>query len=286
VSDTGAYPVAGVMGWPVAHSRSPRLHGHWLTRYGIAGAYVPMAVPPAGLRRALAALPMLGLRGCNVTVPHKESALAAMDSADEFARRVGALNTVVVDREGRLHGSNTDGFGFLESLRQAGGPDAGAGPAVVLGAGGAARAIVAALLDAGTPELRLVNRTLSRAEALADELPGADGRRARVVDWRDRESALDDASLLVNTTTLGMDGQPPLDLALDRLPANAVVTDIVYAPLVTPLLAAARARGLATVDGLGMLLHQARPGFEAWYGIRPTVDAALRAAVLDDAVPA
>ncbi|MEQ8967637.1 MAG: shikimate dehydrogenase [Azospirillaceae bacterium] len=278
-----AYPVAGVIGWPVGHSKSPVLHGHWLARYGLAGAYVPMAVPPAGLKRALAALPLFGFRGCNITVPHKEAAIAAMDTVDGFARRIGAINTVVIDDEGRLHGSNTDGFGFLENLRAAGGWRAEAGPAVVLGAGGAARSIVAALLDAGVPELRLVNRTTARAEALAGEIAGADGRRARVVDWTERGEALAGAALLVNTTTLGMAGQPPLDLPLDALPDTARVTDIVYAPLVTPLLAAARARGLVTVDGLGMLLHQARPGFEAWFGVRPTVDAALRAAVLDDA---
>ncbi|NBC96971.1 MAG: shikimate dehydrogenase [Deinococcus-Thermus bacterium] len=270
-------PVAGVMGWPVAHSRSPRLHGHWLARYGIDGAYVPMAVPPTGIARALASLATFGFRGCNVTVPHKEAAFAAMDRVDPAAQRIGAVNTVVLDADGTLHGSNTDGFGFLESLRADSAWQADSGPAAVIGAGGAARAIVAALLDAGAPEVRLTNRSAERAAAVAEALGGP----ITVVPWADRAAMLDGAALLVNTTTLGMDGQPPLDLALDPLPPRAVVTDIVYTPLETPLLAAARARGNPVVDGLGMLLHQARPGFEAWFGVAPTVDSALRAAVLD-----
>jgi len=274
---TGRAAVAGVMGWPVAHSRSPQLHGHWLERYGIDGAYVPLAVPPDCLAQALRALAALGLRGCNVTVPHKEAALALVDTAAPAAARVGAVNTVVVEADGRLTGHNTDGFGFLETLRTTlPAWRADAGPAVVLGAGGAARAVVAALVDAGAPAVRLVNRTPERAASLAGSLGGP----VAVVPWEERATALGGAALLANTTTLGMAGQAPLHLDLTALPADAVVTDIVYAPLETTLLAAARARGNPVVDGLGMLLHQARPGFKAWFGVEPTVDAALRAAVL------
>lgn len=269
--------LAGVIGWPVGHSRSPQLHGHWLARYRIDGAYVPMAVPPERLEAALRGLAALGFRGCNVTVPHKEAAMALVDELDPLARRIAAVNTIVVRENGRLFGTNTDGFGFLANL-QAGAPEwsAGQGPAVVVGAGGAARAVIVALADAGAPEIRLANRTRARAETLAAELGGP----ITLVDWAARAAALDGAALLVNTTTEGMVGRPALDLPLDALPADALVNDIVYVPLETPLLAAARARGNPVVDGVGMLLHQARPGFEAWFGVAPMVDAALRAAVL------
>lgn len=274
---TGAARLAGVMGWPVAHSRSPALHGFWLEEHRIDGAYVPLPVRPENLRRALQALPLLGFAGCNLTIPHKETALDLMDELDPSARRAGAVNTVVADRNGRLAGSNTDGFGFCEALKAgAAGWSAARGPAVVIGAGGAARAVVAALIDAGAPEIRLVNRTPARAMALAKELRGP----VHGVPWDDRAAALEGAALLVNATSLGMEGQPSLELPLDRLPAGAVVNDIVYAPLETPLLAAARARGNATVDGLDMLLHQARPGFAAWFGVMPEVTPGLRQAVL------
>jgi shikimate dehydrogenase len=274
---SGRAMVAGVMGWPVGHSRSPRLHGFWLERYGVDGAYVPLAVPPGRLVEAVRALPALGFRGCNVTVPHKEAALMAVDRVDDTARRMGAVNTIVVAEDGTLEGRNTDGFGFLANLR-AGAPDwhGDDGPAVVIGAGGAARAVVTSLLDAGAPEVVLINRTASRAVQLASDVGGA----IRVAGWDDRHAALAGAALLVNTTTLGMRGEAPLDLALDRLSATAVVTDIVYVPLETPLLAMARARGHRVVDGLGMLLHQARPGFAAWFGVEPVVDDALRQFVL------
>ncbi len=269
--------LAGVIGWPVGHSRSPQLHGHWLARHGIDGAYVPLAVAPDRLEAALRGLPALGFRGCNVTVPHKEAAMALVDQLDPLARRIAAVNTIVVREDGSLFGTNTDGFGFLANL-QAGAPNwsAGQGPAVVIGAGGASRAIIVALTDAGAPEIRLANRTRARAEKLAAELGGP----ITVVDWADRAAALDGAALLVNTTTEGMQGHAALDLPLDALPRTALVNDIVYVPLETPLLAAARARGNPVVDGIGMLLHQARPGFEAWFGIAPAVDAALRTAVL------
>jgi shikimate dehydrogenase len=276
VSLSGKARLAGVMGWPVEHSLSPRLHGYWLEQHGIDGAYVPLAVAPADLPTALTALPALGFRGVNLTLPHKEQALDLCQEVDDLARRIGAVNTIVV-RDGRLFGSTSDAFGFLENLKD-GAPDwrAEAAPAVVLGAGGASRAVVAALADAGAPEVRLVNRTRERAEALATALGGA----LSVYDWDRREAALAEAGLLVNTTTLGMAGQPPLDLDLGALPVEAVVTDIVYAPLMTPLLQAARTRGNPLVDGLGMLLHQARPGFEAWFGVRPEVTPGLRDFVL------
>jgi shikimate dehydrogenase len=275
---SGKARIAGIFGWPIAHSRSPRLHGFWLERHGIDGAYVPLAVAPENFITAFRALPALGFRGVNITVPHKEAALANCDEADALARRIGAVNTVVVDPAGRLIGSNSDAFGFTESLRHSVRWEAKAGPAVVLGAGGAARAILVALIDAGVPEVRLVNRTRRRADALAAEFGG----RTTAVDWSARTEALAGAALLVNTTTLGMEGHDALELDLARLPATAVVTDIVYTPLETPLLRAAAARGNATVDGLGMLLYQALPGFEKWFGVRPVVDDALRRFVLDD----
>ena len=277
MSLSGHAVFAGVIGDPIGHSLSPRLHGHWLARYGIDGAYLPLQVAPASLESALRGLASLGARGCNITVPHKERAFGLMDHVDSVARRIGAVNTVIVGSDGALEGRNTDGFGFLENL-SAGvtGWSARHGSAAVLGAGGAAKAIIAVLLEAGCPEIRLVNRTLARAESLADQLGGP----LSVIAWPQRASALDGISLLVNATTLGMESQAVPDLCLDALPRDAVVTDIVYVPLDTPLLAAARARGNRTVDGLGMLLHQARPGFEAWFGVHPTVDDALRQAVL------
>jgi shikimate dehydrogenase len=273
---SGKARLAGVMGWPVEHSLSPRLHGYWLEHHRIDGAYVPLAVAPEDLPTALMALPALGFRGVNLTLPHKEQALELCQEVDDLARRIGAVNTIVV-RAGKLVGSNSDAFGFLENLKH-GAPDwrADAAAAVVLGAGGASRAVVAALADAGTPEVRIVNRTRERAEALAASLGGA----ITVHGWDQRQAALREAGLLVNTTTLGMAGQAPLDLDLGGLPPDALVTDIVYSPLMTPLLEAARVRGNPLVDGLGMLLHQARPGFEAWFGIRPEVTPALREFVL------
>jgi shikimate dehydrogenase len=269
---TGKARVAGVMGWPVGHSRSPRLHGFWLERYAIDGAYVPMAVAPEKLAQALRALPALGFAGCNLTVPHKEAALGLVDRVDDAARRIGAVNTVVVDGSGQLNGSNTDGFGFRESLI-AGAPGwRSEWPALVLGAGGAARAVVVALLDAGVPLVRVANRNPARARALAETF----GEAIEPVAWDQRAAACGGVGLVVNTTTLGMTGQPPLEIDLAALASDAVVSDIVYTPLITPLLAAARARGNCMVDGLGMLLHQARPGFAAWFGREPVVDDALR----------
>ena len=275
---SGKAALAGVMGWPVSHSLSPRLHGYWLRELGLDGAYLPLAVHPDDCPEVLKTLPKMGFRGCNLTIPHKEIALEVMDEIDPLARRIGAVNTVVVDADGRLIGRNTDGYGFLKNL-QTGAPNwrPEAGPAVVLGAGGAARAVIVALLDAGVAEIRLTNRTRERAEELARTLDG----NIVVIDWEQRSDGLDGAELLVNTTVLGMTGQPPLDITLDSLPESATVTDIVYAPLITDLLENARDRGHPIVDGLGMLLHQAVPGFAAWFGVEPVVTEDLRRGILE-----
>lgn len=277
VTLSGRAKVAGVIGWPVDHSLSPRLHGWWLRHYGIDGAYVPLPVRPKDLPAALAALPKLGFVGANVTVPHKEAAARLVDTLTPLAQRIGAVNTITIDADGRLVGDSSDGFGFLANIRQHC-PQwrADAGPAVVIGGGGAARAVIAALIEAGAREVRISNRTVARAEAIAADWPGL----VVAVPWSERGEALAGAGLLVNATTLGMRGQPPLDLDLAALPVEAVVTDLVYVPLLTPLLVAAKARGNAVVDGLGMLLHQARVGFRGWFGIEPEVTAELRRFVL------
>lgn len=280
-NDDEVIPRAGVIGWPVAHSRSPKLHGFWLKQHGLVGRYDKLPVPPEDLAAFIADLPREpGFRGVNVTIPHKIAVLSLMAQVDDAARRIGAVNTVVVQPDGSLHGSNTDAFGFIENLKAdaPAGWKAAAGPAVVLGAGGAARAVIVALLDAGVSELRLANRSIEKAEALAAEF----GKAILPVAWDERMQALAGTNLLVNTTSLGMAGQPPLEIALDDLPLAALVNDIVYSPLVTDLLANAKARGNPVVDGLGMLLHQGRPGFEAWFGVAPTVTPELRAAVLAD----
>ena len=267
-------PMAGVLGWPVRHSLSPPLHRHWLQRYGLSGSYEHLPVPPELFEDYVRALIVHGYVGANVTLPYKEAALSLCDDLDDAARAIGAVNTLIF-RDGRIEGSNSDGFGFLENLRQALPQwNITSGPAVVLGAGGAARAVVYALRCAGAPEIRVLNRTLSRAERLVADLGGS----AVAKSWS--SSALREAALLVNTTSLGMAGQPVLDLDLAPLSVTAAVTDIVYRPLETDLLRRASAVGHPTVDGLGMLLHQARPGFEAWFGRRPAVDAALRTAVV------
>jgi shikimate dehydrogenase len=271
---SGKSRLAGILGWPVSHSRSPRLHGFWLARHGVDGAYVPLPVHSDRFESAVRSLMDLGFAGANVTIPHKEAAFALCHEVSGVARRAGSVNTLVF-RDGRIHGTSTDGYGFLESIReQAPAWQATDGPAVVLGAGGAVRAVAAALLDAGCPRLTLVNRTPARAEAIARELAGPVEVAAT--------PPLEGAALLVNGTSLGMAGEPPLEIDLAPLPPGAVVADMVYVPLETSLLAAARARGLRAVDGLGMLLHQARPGFEAWFGVAPQVDAELREFVLAD----
>lgn len=270
-----SWALAGVIGQPVGHSRSPRLHRHWLARHGIAGDYVALEVAGEDLGEVLRALPKAGFRGVNVTVPHKVAALALADEATDRARRIGAANLLWFE-DGRVLADCTDGEGFLENLRQgAPGWEPPAGPATVLGAGGAARAVVVALLDAGAPEVILTNRTRASAEALAAEFSGV-----RVVDWLHAGDAVEMGATVVNTTSLGMTGKPELRVPLDGLHAGQVVTDLVYAPLETRLLREARAAGAVAVDGLGMLLHQAVPAFERWFGVRPVVDEELRRAVL------
>lgn len=267
------YLLAGVMGWPVMHSRSPKLHNYWLAQHGLIGAYVPLAIKEAGLEKALRALPALGFAGCNLTIPHKEQAMKIVDHLDPVAKRIGAMNCVIVGADGSLSGTNNDGFGYIASIREAK-PDwrADAGPVTVLGAGGAARAVLVSLIDEGATEIRLTNRTASRAEDLAKEF----GPVIKTVAWNDRHDALGGAAMLINTTSQGMVGQPELDVKLDLLPKSALVSDIVYIPLETPLLSAARQRGNMTVNGLGMLLHQARPAFKAWFGVMPDVTVELR----------
>ena len=265
---SGHARVAGIAGWPVTYSRSPRLHGFWLRRHGIDGAYIPLPIRPGEFTVAMRGLLSAGLAGANVTIPHKLAAFDICDSVDETARRAGAVNTLVF-RDGMITGSNTDGYGFVANLR-AHDVNPAAGPAFVLGAGGSARAVAEALLDAGAP-VTVANRTRSRAEELARSLAGL-----QIVEWDSRVAALADHALVVNTTPLGMVGHGTLPLDLSGAPESLVVADNVYVPLETPLLAAARRRGLRCVEGLGMLLHQAVPGFRAWYGVEPQVDEELR----------
>ncbi len=277
MNESNRVPLAGVVGWPISHSRSPRLHSYWLREHGLRGHYVPLGVEPRDFETAFRALPLLGFRGVNVTIPFKETVLKLADKVSDRAALIGAANTITFREDGTVFADNTDGFGFLENLR-AGAPGwkASDGPALVFGAGGAARAIISALLSDGAPEIRLANRTRSRAEFLADQF----GAKVRVVDWIKAETALDGAATLVNTTSLGMVGQQPLPISLKRAPKTLLVADIVYAPLMTPLLEEARSRRLRWVDGLGMLLHQGRPGFEAWFGVAPQVTDDLRRAML------
>ncbi|WP_101066743.1 shikimate dehydrogenase [Roseovarius salinarum] len=270
-------PLAGVIGSPVAHSKSPQLHRHWLQVNGVAGHYIPMDVNTDDLSLVMQVLPKMGFVGINVTVPHKETILEFADLVTDRATLIGAANTIIFRRDGKVHADNTDGYGFVQNLR-AGAPDwdPKIGPAAVLGAGGAARAVIAALLDEGVPEIMISNRTRVRAEGLQADF----GKRLRVVDWVQAGNMLEDARTVVNTTSLGMLGKPPLRVPLDGLRKDAVVTDLVYAPLKTRLLEVAEAKGCTTVDGLGMLIHQAVPAFERWFGVRPEVDSATRAAVL------
>ncbi|NBR88349.1 MAG: shikimate dehydrogenase [Rhodobacteraceae bacterium] len=270
-------PLAGVIGSPVAHSKSPRLHTHWLKVHGLQGHYIPMDIVSDDLETALRTLPKLGFVGVNVTIPHKEAVMKIADIITDRAALIGAANTLIFRKDGKIHADNTDGYGFIENLRQnAPDWDPKAGPAAVLGAGGAARAVVASLLDVGVPEILISNRTRARAEALAQDF----GARLTVVEWVQAGNMLEDASTIVNTTSLGMVGKPELRVPLDGLRAGQVVNDLVYAPLQTRLLREAQDMGCTVVDGLGMLLHQAVPAFERWFGVRPEVDAATRAAVL------
>jgi len=275
---SGNARLAGIIGWPVSHSRSPRLHGFWLEQHGIDGAYLPLAIRPEHFATGVRGLVAAGFAGANVTIPHKVAAFEICDRVDDTARRAGAVNTMVF-QEGGITGSNTDGWGFLANLRGHG-VDPAAGPALLLGAGGSTRAIAAALLTEGVA-VTVSNRTRAKAEQLARDLPGL-----RVVDWDARDDALPDHALLVNTTSLGMAGHEALAIDLAHANPATVVADIVYVPLETPLLQAARAHGLRTVEGLGMLLYQAIPGFRAWFGVEPVVDEALRRFVAADLLPA
>ncbi|HVE50166.1 MAG TPA: shikimate dehydrogenase [Casimicrobiaceae bacterium] len=270
------FGIAGLLGWPVAHSRSPVIHNHWLAQHGIAGRYVLFPVPPEKLESAVRGLSALGMRGCNVTTPHKQAIFSLLDRVDDLARSIGAVNTVVVEKDGTLTGFNNDGNGFIQSLRDADPqwrPDSG--PILVLGAGGAARAVVASLAAQGAREIRIVNRTRSKAE----EIAAAVGPAVKVLSWDERADAVDGVALLANATSLGMDGKPLLSMPLDRLPKRALVGDLIYIPPETPLLTAARMRGNVTVNGLGLLLNQARPAFKAWFGVMPEITPALRQAI-------
>lgn len=268
---------AGVMGWPVTHSKSPLIHNYWCVKYGVDAVYLPLPVSPESLSVVIPALAKMGCAGVNLTIPHKELVLPLAGQLDSFAKKIGAVNTLVI-KDGALLGYNTDAYGFWQNLESSvNGIKRGA--AFVVGAGGAARAVVAALDDAGFAPIYIMNRTREKAAALRSISP-----QVRAVDWSNRPSELKDCCLLVNTTSLGMQGQPPLELALDALPADALVTDIVYTPLQTPLLQAAGAQGLRVVDGLGMLLYQAQKAFELWFGILPDVTEKLRAIVLGERI--
>ena len=277
MTELAQIPLAGVIGYPVAHSRSPALHGYWLKRYGLKGFYVPMAVEPQNLEAVLRRLPDMGFVGVNITLPHKEAILSIADVITDRAALIGAANTLIFRKDGKIHADNTDGSGFIANLRQ-NAPywDPTAGPAAVLGAGGAARAVVAALIEVGAPEIRLVNRTRPRADSMRQDF----GAKVVVYDWTHVGEMIEDCATLVNTTSLGMTGKPDLQVNLDRLNPGCLVTDIVYTPLKTQLLIEAEDRGNTVVDGLGMLLHQAVPGFERWFGLRPTVDEETRKAAL------
>jgi shikimate dehydrogenase len=277
MSELAKIPLAGVLGHPIAHSRSPALHGFWLKRLGIKGHYIPMDVAPADLEATLRFLPKLGFVGLNVTIPHKEAVLKLADVVTDRAALIGAANTLIYRKDGRIHADNTDGAGFIANLRQnAPNWQPTAGPAAVFGAGGAARAVVASLIEVGVPEIRIANRTRPRAEALRADF----GHRVRVVDWVHGSHMLEDAATVINTTSLGMTGKQDFQITLDALARGAVVNDLVYTPLKTQFLIEAEHRGATVVDGLGMLLHQAAPGFERWFGQRPEVDEETRRAVL------
>lgn len=270
-------PMAGVIGHPIAHSKSPMLHKHWLRTYGLPGDYIPMDVREQDLEQVIRALPKAGFVGVNVTIPHKVSVFEIADKISDRATLIGAANTLTFQKNGKIYADNTDGYGFISNLKQ-GAPnwDPGAGPAAVLGAGGAARAIISSLIDAGVPEILLSNRTRPKAEALKSEF----GSKVKTIEWVQAGNMLEHAATVVNTTSLGMVGQPELRVPLDGLQSGAVVTDLVYTPLKTALLETAEQAGCVTVDGLGMLLHQGVPGFERWFGTRPVVDLDTRNAVL------
>lgn len=277
MTELAKIPLAGVIGHPIAHSRSPALHGFWLRRYGVKGHYIPMNVAPADLETTLRHLPKIGFVGLNVTLPHKEAILKIADVITDRAALIGAANTLIFRKDGKIHADNTDGAGFVANLCQ-NAPHwvPAAGPAAVFGAGGAARAVVAALIEVGVPEIRISNRSRPRAEALRADF----GAKVVVYDWVQAANMLEGATTVINTTSLGMAGKPEFRVPLDAIELGAVVNDLVYSPLKTVFLAEAEQRGATIVDGLGMLLHQAAPGFERWFGPTPVVDEATRQAVL------
>jgi len=274
VTDSDRFHMAGVMGWPVMHSRSPMMHNYWMEQQGLAGTYVPLAIEPGKIGPALRAMHPLGFAGCNLTIPHKQDAMEIVDEVDEVAKKIGAISCVVVRDDGSLFGTNNDWLGFLGNLREFR-PDwrADAGPVTVIGAGGGSRAVCYALLDQGVTEIRLVNRTRERAEKLAEEFGGP----IAVHPWEERHDALDGVAMAVNVTSQGMQGETALDIQLDALPVDAIAADIIYIPLETPFLAAARARGNPTLNGVGMLLHQGPPAWKRWFGVEPQVTPDLRA---------
>jgi shikimate dehydrogenase len=274
---TGSARVAGVTGWPVKHSLSPRLHGYWLKKHGVDGIYAPFPIAPEGFETAVRGLQAAGVKGVNVTVPHKLAAHRIADRLDPAAQLVGAVNTLVFHDDGTIEGRNTDAPGFLANLQHYH-VDVTAGPALLFGAGGAARAAVQALLEAGTPEIRILNRNADRAEALIADTKDA---RVKYCGMTSKMAEIRDIHLVVNTTSVGMSGQGELDLDVDALPNRAVVHDIVYTPLKTSLLSRAEAADLKTVDGLGMLLHQAVPAFEVFFGVCPEVNDGLRSYLLE-----
>ena len=277
MSDSNQFKLAGVMGMPVFQSRSPKLHNYWIEKYKVKGAYGHFPVQIENVETAIRGLSALGIAGCNITQPHKMVAMKLMDQLSPMAQRIGAINCIVVQPDGSLHGFNNDGFGYIQSLKDAKPAwRADEGPIVVLGAGGAARAVVISLLDEGAQEIRLINRTRAKADELASLAP----HWVKSYEWQERHAALEGAAMLVNTTNQGMYGQPPLEIQLDALPHSAMVSDLIYIPLETPLLAAARQRGHLTVNGLGMLLNQAIPAFEAWFGVKPEITNELRKAIL------
>jgi shikimate dehydrogenase len=268
---------AGVIGWPIDHSLSPRIFDYWLKNYGIKGLYKAYAVNDISLSKVLSSMREKGLTGLNITVPYKQTVIKYVDQLSSCARKIGAVNTVTLQENGLLFGDNTDGFGFIENIKQNyNGINAFTGVSIVIGAGGAARSIVASLVSVGVKKIYIINRTRGNAEKLAKDIGGP----ISVMDWSERHVSLADATFVVNTTTLGMNGKPPLDLRLDLLPKNALVNDIVYAPIETQLLKNSKIRGNPTVDGIGMLLHQARPGFTTWFGEEPIVTEDLRNHVL------
>lgn len=274
--------MAGVMGWPVMHSRSPLMHNYWMDQQGLAGTYVPLLIEPGKVEEALRALHPLGFAGCNMTIPHKLDAIAVVDEVDEVSRKIGAISCVVVGEDGHLSGINNDWRGFLGNVKEFD-PDwrADAGPVTVIGAGGGGRAVIHALLDQGATEIRLVNRTPEEPAAIVKEFGGP----ITVLPWGDRHDALEGVAMAVNVTSAGMEGQPALDITLDRLPVEALVADIIYTPLETPFLAAGRERGNRTLNGLGMLLHQGPPAWKMWFGVEPTVTPELRQ-IMEDSIRA